>query len=114
MLVDTFDRFDEEMLEKYFPLQEIRISQFDKPWITEEMKILRRKKQRIYEKKGKCPEYKALHERFNEKKKKEIENKRLKILSMLKEGKTNDVYKALRKLGTDEENTHDFPVPLLE
>ena len=47
-MVDTFQKMITDLVEIHFPFK--KISPCDKPWITEELKALRRRRQRTYRK----------------------------------------------------------------
>ena len=54
-MVEIFQKMTTELQDIHFPLKEISISPYDTPWITEELKVMRRKRQRIYRKHGRSP-----------------------------------------------------------
>ena len=56
-MVEIFQKMTTELQDIHFPLKEISISPYDTPWITEELKVMRRKRQRIYRKQGRSPSY---------------------------------------------------------
>ena len=62
-MVDTFQKMTNDLKNIHFPMKRISISSYDKPWITEELKSLRRRRQRIYSKEGRSLAYlQAKHE----------------------------------------------------
>ena len=97
-MVDCFTNYTQNMVETSFPEKIVKISNWDKPYMTQELKQLRRKRQRIYRLKGKCQKYVQLKAEFDQKIKKEAEKFRQKILAEVKSGKLGSSYSALRKL----------------
>ena len=81
-----------------FPLKEMKKEENDKPWITAELKVLKRKHQRIYRKEGRSPKYVEVVKLFEEKREAAISKYKEKIVAEVKEGKRSSAYKALRKL----------------
>ena len=71
-LVEQFNDYNHEMVEKLFPTREIKVSKSDKPWMNEELKNIRRQKQRTYRKEGISKKYEELQRKFDELKQKEI------------------------------------------
>ena len=59
-LVELFEYYTGEILNTFCPSKVIFSRPNDSTWITEEIKILKRKIMRIYEKKGKIEDYRAL------------------------------------------------------
>ena len=51
-MVACFENCTNNMIKANFPEKIITISNFDKPFMTQELKELRRKRQRIYRKRG--------------------------------------------------------------
>ena len=116
-MVDTFVNKSEEMITGTFPKKNITVSKWDKPYITEELKSLRRQRQRAYRKwGGKSKQYLRLRNQFYSKPKVEAEKYRQKILNEVLEGKRTSSYKALRKLefaefGEHSKNQKSFNLP---
>ena len=81
--------------------------------MTEEHKLLRRRRQRLYRKHGKCAEYLALKRLFSEKLRQQAEKYRLKIINEVNEGKRSNLYSALRKLepGYEDKKQSTFTLP---
>ena len=79
--------------------------------MTEELRKLRKRRQREFEREGRSPEYGRLKKLFTETKKKEISKRREKILNELKD-KTNklSVYKILKKLGTGDDDDEHYMI----
>ena len=56
-MVDTFQEITFGLMEIHFPLKRISVSPYDKPWMCEELRILRRCRQRVYMKQGRSTKY---------------------------------------------------------
>ena len=97
-MVQLFESETQMMIENNFPEKTVTISSYDKPYITEELKLLRRQRQRAYRLGGRSVKYLQLKSKFDQKLKVEAEKYRQKILTEVSEGKRNNAYKALRKL----------------
>ena len=69
------------------------------PFVTEDMKVLRRNILREYEKRGKSQKYNELKLCMKNKKEKEVLKYKEKILDDVRNGNRNSTYSALRKLG---------------
>ena len=106
-LVEAFESHSASIIDGFFPLKTISFTEFDKPYMTEELKKIRRKRQRIYRKEGKSDTYLELKNTFDSKLKNEAQKYRSKILDQVSQGKMAGSYKALRKL----EFTYDDPAP---
>ena len=93
---DTFS----SLLHRTFPENKISINENDKPWFTEQLRTLKRRRMREYSKNGKSRKYIDLRDDFNEKAKcavlKYIEKLKIDVL----EGRRGSVYPSLRKLSS--------------
>ena len=112
-MVAEFKNYSSQLIEDTFPEKIVTISDYDKPYITEKLKYLRRQRQRLYRKHGKCTKYLALKKLFIEKLRQEAEKYRLKIINEVNEGKRNNLYSALRKLepGYEDKKQSTFTLP---
>ena len=112
-MVNIFESETILMVENTFPEKVVHISNYDKPFMTQELKQLRRKRQRIYRKEGRSSKYLQLKTKFDQKLKMEAEKYKQKILTEVSEGKRNNSYKALRKLEAGESfgKTTNFTLP---
>ena len=98
-LVDVFETITSDLVDIHFPLKTISITSFDKPWINEELKALRRRRSRLYSRQGRSQEYLRLRTEFSEKMKIEANKYKDKMNNEVKEGKLGSSYSAIRKLG---------------
>ena len=115
VMVDTFQKMTNELKDIHFPLKRISISPYDKPWITEELKSIRRRRQRIYRKEGRSEAYLELKCEFDTKLNAESNKYCNKIHEEVTNGKRGSSYSAIRRLGnrdfveSKEANTFDLP-----
>ena len=111
-MVDTFQLMTTDLVDIHFPLKKISVSRYDKPWITEELKLLRRQRKRKYRKEGRSPDYLKLKKEFDQKQLAEVDKYRNKIVKEVAEGKRGSTYAAIRKLGNREhEDVDTFDIP---
>ena len=80
-------------------LKTVTVSDMDKPYMTEQLKKLRRQRQRVYSKSGRSQKYLEIKSQFDLKLKAEVKKYQDKVKSEVTEGKRNSCYAALRKLG---------------
>ena len=98
-IVDTFQKMTTELNNFHFPQKRISITPFDKPWITEELKTIRRRRQRIYRKEGRSSSYLNVKMEFDRKLEAEVDKYMNKIKEEVENGKRGSTYSAIRKLG---------------
>ena len=99
-LVDTFVQISSKLVENAFPQKEILVGPDDKPYFTEELRLLKRRRQRAYRLYGRRSiKYLQLEKRFSDKLQHEAIKYKRKIESDVREGKRSSAYKAVRKLG---------------
>ena len=101
----------------HFPLKKISVSPYDKPWMTEELKSLRNRRQRVYRRQGRSSQYLEVKDEFDCKLKSAAAKYKDKIIAEVKEGKRGSSYPAIKKLGNREfevlSKTADFDIPEL-
>ena len=112
-MVNLFEKYTSQLIENTFPEKQVTISDRDLPYMTEELKLLRRRRIRAYKKGSRCAKYIELQELFDQKLKTEAKKYHHKILLEVAEGKRNNSYKALRKLeyGYDHRKSGGFTLP---
>ena len=98
-LVDKFELHTSQLVNSVFPLKTVTVSDRDKPYMTEELKKLRRQRQRAYSKTGRSPKYLNIKAQFDVKLKAEAQKYQEKVKAEVIEGKRSSSYAALRKLG---------------
>ena len=112
-MVDTFQSTTNALFCETFPEKNIIISPEDAPWFTEELRHLKRQRQREYNRHGKSAKHLNLVKRFDEKAKLEISKYKEKITKEVLEGKRGSTYPAIKKLGIrpGEVNQSTFQLP---
>ena len=70
--VQLFHTYIRYLLDKYFPLKYVTVSNLDKEWMNPELKSLLRKVQREFFKHGKSERYKHLKNKFRRQKRRSI------------------------------------------
>ena len=88
-----------EKLNSFCPLKTLKLSSYDKPFITHELKKLDRQRSREYQKHGKSQKYFDLKKQFENKYKKAAKVYLDKSLNMLHESKPGQAFRILKKLG---------------
>ena len=98
-LVELFEYYTGEILETFCPSKVICSRPNDSPWISEEMKLLKRRIMRVYEKEGKTEKYKQLKMFYDKKLQSGALKYRTKLQNEIISGNRSSCYAALRKLG---------------
>ena len=100
-------------LNKFCPEKSFKLGNKDKPFITRELKVLDRRKNREYAKRGKSAKYLELREDFKKKYKIEAEKYVSKTLNELKRSNPGGVFSLLKRLGAGpgEHDNHGFTLP---
>ena len=106
-LTDAFQDKISEMVDNHFPLKTMTITDSDQPWITKDLKKLKRSRQREYCRHGKSNKYHQLKDLFNEKKAVAVNHYTDKVINEVRNGSKTSSYKALRKLGVRKGETKD-------
>ena len=112
-MVQKFQDTLTTMVSETFPEKEIIVKSDDKPYFTENLRHLKRRRQREYTKHGRTEKYLLLKDEFEEK----LKNEELKYLEKISievtEGKRGSTYPALKKLGLrpGEESQSGFVLP---
>ena len=112
-LVTNFQNHTSNVVTKIFPEKTVKISNYDKPYFTEELRAIRRQRQRLYRKSGRSQKYLEIKDKFEQKLKIEAGKYHQKILAEVSEGKKNNSYRALRKLesGVNIKKNSNFSLP---
>ena len=66
-LVNAFENYNFKLINEVFPEKKVTISDQDKPYITEELKKLRRQRKRVYNQTGRSPKYLNMLAEFKQK-----------------------------------------------
>ena len=112
-LTELFEYYTGAVLNNVCPEKQVFSRPNDLPYVTEDMKVLKRSIQREYEKRGKSPKYLELKCSFDQKMKKEVLKYKDKILEDVRSGNRNSSYSALRKLGVrpGDSSSNTFTLP---
>ena len=106
-LTDAFQNTISEMVDLHFPLKTITITDSDQPWITNDLKKLKRSRQREFCRHGKSDKYYDLKNKFINKQASAVKHYTDKIINEVKDGSRTSSYKALRLLGVRNGDTKD-------
>ena len=98
-LTELFEFYTQETINIFCPQKQVFARPNDLPYVTETMKILKRKIQREYEKRRKSIKYFELKALWETLLQKEIKKYKQKLSDDLRSGNRNSVYSAIRKLG---------------
>ena len=98
-MVTRFETLTETMVKNQFPIKTVLVGPQDLPYFNEELRHLKRRRQRDYRKGKRSSQYIESKKRFEEKKIREATKYREKLVNEVKEGKRQSTYKAIRKLG---------------
>ena len=85
-MVVKFQDSATRLVDAHFPKKTVTITEGEKPYFTEELKKLRRKRDRIYQKSGKCANYLLIQNKFQSKLKAEALKYRNRIVCEVQEG----------------------------
>ena len=112
-LTELFQTEMSSMIDSHFPLKTMTITDSDQPWITQDLKKLKRIRRREFCRHGRTLKYKELKKQFEIKKCEAITKYTEKIIQEVREGSRSSSYKALRKLGVRAGDTKDdlFTIP---
>ena len=112
-MVQGFQSKIQRIVEDTFPEKQITILAEDKPYFTENLRKLKRQRQREYYKHGRSNKYLNIKEKFEEKLKIEKSKYIQKIYLEVSEGSRGSIYPALKKLGLRpwQENKSQFVLP---
>ena len=98
-IVEIFEARSKELVDSHFPSKSIFTGPQDLPYFTEELRKLKRQRQRAYQKGRKSNLYMKIKEKFDSTLKSEATKYRHKIVKEVEEGKRGSGYRAIRKLG---------------
>ena len=110
-MVEEFEKATSRLVEKVFPTKQVTIIEGDQPFFTEELRILRRQRDRAYQRDGKSLAYHAKQKKFQDMLRSEALKYKHKIMEEVRDGKRGSGYAAIRKLGetaTDREQRKEF------
>jgi hypothetical protein len=111
---DQFEAAATVMVDEMFPKKKVTIIEGDLPFFTEELRQLRRQRNRAYQRDGRSANYLTLQRKFQDKLKCEALKYKEKILQEVRSGKRGSGYTAIRKLGEsslNREQRQEFRIP---
>ena len=106
-LTEAFQIKMADLIDTHFPVKTITVTDADQPWITNDLKTLKRARIREYCRHGKSTKYFDLKKLFNVKQNVAVKHYTDKIINDVKTGTKTSGYKALRKLGVRKGDTKD-------
>ena len=111
-MVELLHSIIDPILSDTFPEKQIIISPFDDPWFTEQLRKLKRQRQRHYERHGKDDKYIELKTIFDEKFKNERAKYKQKIEKQVQEGSRGSIYPILKRMGSRlfEQSQSDYQI----
>ena len=115
--VRNFDDIIKKKLDLYIPQKTVKIGIQDKPFMTSELKKLKRLRMREYAKNGKSDRYESLKQEFKKKFEKASQDFLRKNVDSLKESAPGQAYSILRKMGAmpgECEDGSTFELPAFE
>jgi hypothetical protein len=113
--VDNFHQYIRYLLDKYFPEKTVKVSTLDKKWMSPELKLLHRKRQRAFIKNRKGEKWRKLNRSFKRLKRKTIRNFYSNFVTELKSTNPGEWYKIAKQIGAvDKTNSGDIFVESLE
>ena len=99
-MVNAFVGHNKVMVDRFFQEKVVQVGPEEKPFFTEELRSLKRRRQRAYAKYGRrSAKYSNLKKTFDQKLKHEARKYVSKVQKEIKEGKRGSGYKTIRKLG---------------
>ena len=112
-ITEAFQSKMTTMIDHHLLVQSFTITDLDQPWITKDLKNLKRLRSREYCRHGKSPKYLELKAKFSLKQDQAVEHYTQRIINEVKEGTRSSSYKALRTLGVRNGDTKDdlFSLP---
>ena len=113
-MVDKFEMITNNLLTETFPTKRILVSSQDQPWFNEQLRKLKRSRQREYSRHGRSQNYLHLKATFDEKSKIEIAKYLEKLRLEVAQGTRGSTYPAIKRLGLkpgDELIRNTFQLP---
>ena len=105
--VRHFEKLLSEKMDIIFPKKQVKFRPIDKPFITNELKVLDRRKKREYCKRGKSVKFLALKKKFQLKYRKAAKSFLENNLKNLKESDPSKYYSTLKKMGSQSGDCND-------
>ena len=97
--VENFHQYIRYLLDKYFPEQNVKVSTLDKKWMSPELKLLHRKRQRAFIKNRKGEKWRKLNKSFKRLKRRAVKNYYSNFVTELKSTDPGQWYKIAKRIG---------------
>ena len=113
-MVEEFETAASRLVDQTFPTKQITIIEGDQPFFTEEKRVLRRQRDRVYQRAGKSVLYHSIQKKFQTKLKNEARKYKLKIIEEVRNGTHSSASAAIRKLGetsADRDQRKELKIP---
>ena len=113
-LTELFQYYTGQILDIFCPTKVCFVRPGEKPWVTENLKVMRRKVQREYERHGKTRKYSEMNQLYKDKLIIEMHKYKQKLEDDVINGERSSSYAAIRRLGArpgDPEPTATFLLP---
>ena len=112
-ITDLFENYTGGIIDLFCPEKQVLSRPGQIPYITEDLKVLKRKIMRQYEKHGKSQKYFELKTIFKQKVENEAQKYKERIIDDVKNGDRSSTYSALRRLGVrpGESESDQFTLP---
>ena len=98
MQISVFEKITCQLFHETFPEKRVIFMENDKPWFTEELRLLKRQRMREYSANGKSQKYVELRDIFKKKAAEAIEEHKDKLKTDVVEGRKGSLYPSLKKL----------------
>ena len=98
-LTEQFQSTMSLMIDNSFPQKTMTMTDSDQPWVTQDLKRLKRVRSREFCRHGRSPRYARLKNEFEVKETDAVKKYTDKIIEEVRNGSKSSCYKALRKLG---------------
>ena len=113
--VNNFHQYIRYLLDKYFPEKTVKVSTLDKKWMSPDLKLLHRQRQRAFIKNRNGEKWRKLNKSFKRLKRKAIKNLYSNFVTELKSTNPGEWYKVAKRLGAvDPIRGSDISVESLE
>ena len=99
-----------EALDRFFPEKTRKISSDDQPWITHKLKILDRKRKRVYHKERRSEQWKIMNKLFKKEVKKAKKQFYKDTVSDLKQKNPGQWYSALKRITSNDQMTQQINI----
>ena len=106
-LAEEFQKKITDLVDQHFPLKTITVTDVDQPWITNNLKSLKRARMREYCRHGKSEKYSYLKNKFDVQQEQAVKHYTDKVINEVNNGTKSSGYKALRKLGVRKGDSKD-------